>query len=102
MSAATGAVRLHRVLRAPADRVYKAFVDGDARIGDDRASLREWLARSAWPALDELRGRDAAAVAARLRPLIAPQTTSTMMAPTTAPISPAPCPGAYQPRDWPR
>ena len=30
MSATTGTVRLHRVLRAPADRVYKAFVDGDA------------------------------------------------------------------------
>ena len=30
MSAATGTVRLHRVLRAPADRVYKAFVDADA------------------------------------------------------------------------
>ena len=30
MSAATGTVRLHRVLRAPAERVYKAFVDGDA------------------------------------------------------------------------
>ena len=30
MSAATGTVRLHRVLRAPAARVYKAFVDGDA------------------------------------------------------------------------
>ena len=31
MSAAPGTVRLHRVLRAPPDRVYKAFVDGDAR-----------------------------------------------------------------------
>lgn len=30
MSAAPGTVRLHRVLRAPAERVYKAFVDGDA------------------------------------------------------------------------
>ncbi|BBO36127.1 SRPBCC family protein [Lacipirellula parvula] len=30
MSSATGTVRLHRVLRAPANRVYKAFVDGDA------------------------------------------------------------------------
>ena len=30
MSAAPGTVRLHRVLRAPADRLYKAFVDGDA------------------------------------------------------------------------
>jgi uncharacterized protein YndB with AHSA1/START domain len=35
MSAAPGTVRLHRVLRAPADRVYKAFVDGDA--------LARWL-----------------------------------------------------------
>lgn len=35
MSAATGAVRLHRVLRAPAERVFKAFVDGDA--------LARWL-----------------------------------------------------------
>lgn len=26
----TGTVRLHRVLRAPAARVYKAFLDGDA------------------------------------------------------------------------
>ena len=30
MSAPTGAVRLHRVLRAPAERVYKAFLDADA------------------------------------------------------------------------
>lgn len=30
MSATTGTVRLHRVLRAPAERVYKAFIDGDA------------------------------------------------------------------------
>ncbi len=30
MSATTGTVRLHRVLRAPADRVYKAFIDADA------------------------------------------------------------------------
>ena len=35
MSAAPGTVRLHRVLRAPADRVYKAFVDG--------AALARWL-----------------------------------------------------------
>src|SRR5207253_8374127 len=27
---ATGTVRLHRVLRAPPDRVYKAFIDPDA------------------------------------------------------------------------
>jgi uncharacterized protein YndB with AHSA1/START domain len=26
----TGTVRLHRVLRAPAERVYRAFLDGDA------------------------------------------------------------------------
>jgi uncharacterized protein YndB with AHSA1/START domain len=30
MSATPGTVRLHRVLRAPAERVYKAFIDGDA------------------------------------------------------------------------
>ena len=30
MSASTGTVRLHRVLRAPAERVYKAFIDADA------------------------------------------------------------------------
>lgn len=30
MSAASGTVRLHRVLRAPAERVYKAFIDADA------------------------------------------------------------------------
>lgn len=30
MSATTGTVRLHRVLRAPAERVYKAFLDADA------------------------------------------------------------------------
>lgn len=30
MSATPGAVRLHRVLRAPAERVYKAFIDADA------------------------------------------------------------------------
>jgi uncharacterized protein YndB with AHSA1/START domain len=35
MSASTGAVRLHRVLRAPAERVFQAFVDGDA--------LARWL-----------------------------------------------------------
>jgi uncharacterized protein YndB with AHSA1/START domain len=32
---ATGEVRLHRVLRAPADRVYRAFLDADA--------LAKWL-----------------------------------------------------------
>jgi uncharacterized protein YndB with AHSA1/START domain len=30
MFATTGTVRLHRVLRAPVERVYKAFIDGDA------------------------------------------------------------------------
>ena len=30
MPATPGTVRLHRVLRAPADRVYKAFIDADA------------------------------------------------------------------------
>lgn len=30
MTAATGTVRLHRVLRAPAERVYRAFLDPDA------------------------------------------------------------------------
>ena len=30
MSASTGTVRLHRVLKAPAERVYKAFLDPDA------------------------------------------------------------------------
>ncbi|MHC2068374.1 SRPBCC family protein [Bremerella sp. T1] len=30
MSQASNTVRLHRVLRAPADRVYKAFIDPDA------------------------------------------------------------------------
>jgi uncharacterized protein YndB with AHSA1/START domain len=30
MSTSTGAVRLHRVLKAPADRVYRAFLDADA------------------------------------------------------------------------
>ncbi len=30
MSEETGTVRLHRVLRAPAERVYKAFTDKDA------------------------------------------------------------------------
>jgi len=30
MSNSTGTVRLHRVLRAPAERVYRAFLDGDA------------------------------------------------------------------------
>jgi uncharacterized protein YndB with AHSA1/START domain len=32
MSATTGTVRLHRVLRAPAERVYRAFLDPDAMI----------------------------------------------------------------------
>ena len=31
MSASTGTVKLHRVLRAPAERVYKAFLDPDAK-----------------------------------------------------------------------
>ena len=30
MSATLGTVRLHRVLRAPAERIYKAFIDPDA------------------------------------------------------------------------
>ena len=30
MSSSTGTVRLHRVLRAPAERVYKAFLDPEA------------------------------------------------------------------------
>ncbi|HEY5804253.1 MAG TPA: SRPBCC family protein [Lysobacter sp.] len=30
MTAKTGTVRLHRVLKAPADRVYRAFLDPDA------------------------------------------------------------------------
>jgi uncharacterized protein YndB with AHSA1/START domain len=30
MPSSTHMVRLHRVLRAPADRVYRAFLDGDA------------------------------------------------------------------------
>jgi len=30
MSSPTGTVRLHRVLRAPAERVYRAFLDPDA------------------------------------------------------------------------
>jgi uncharacterized protein YndB with AHSA1/START domain len=30
MSPSTGTVRLHRVLKAPAERVYKAFLDPDA------------------------------------------------------------------------
>src|SRR6478672_978089 len=30
MSASTGTVRLHRVLKAPPERVYKAFLDRDA------------------------------------------------------------------------
>lgn len=32
MSAATGTVRLHRVLRAPAERIYRAFLDPDAMV----------------------------------------------------------------------
>jgi len=32
MSDATRSVRLHRVLRAPADRVYRAFLDPDAMV----------------------------------------------------------------------
>lgn len=32
MSEATRSVRLHRVLRAPADRVYRAFLDPDALV----------------------------------------------------------------------
>ena len=32
MSTATGTVKLHRVLRAPAERVYKAFLDPDAMV----------------------------------------------------------------------
>jgi uncharacterized protein YndB with AHSA1/START domain len=32
MSATTGTVRLHRVLRAPAERVYRAFLDPDAMV----------------------------------------------------------------------
>lgn len=36
------------------------------------------------------------------RPAIMPQTNSTMIEPTTAPISPAPSPARYQPSDWPR
>jgi uncharacterized protein YndB with AHSA1/START domain len=35
MSIETGTVRLHRVLRAPADRVYKAFTD--------KSALERWL-----------------------------------------------------------
>lgn len=35
MSNSTGTVRLHRVLRAPTERVYKAFVDAEA--------LTKWL-----------------------------------------------------------
>ena len=31
-AAATGTVRLHRVLRAPPERVYKAFLDADAMV----------------------------------------------------------------------
>ena len=32
MSNATGTVRLHRVFRAPAERVYRAFLDPDAMV----------------------------------------------------------------------
>mgnify|MGYP002392433031 CR=1 FL=1 len=32
MSAQTGTVRLHRVLKAPAERVYKAFLDPEAMV----------------------------------------------------------------------
>jgi uncharacterized protein YndB with AHSA1/START domain len=32
MSEATGTVRLHRVLKAPAARIYKAFLDPDAMV----------------------------------------------------------------------
>jgi uncharacterized protein YndB with AHSA1/START domain len=32
MATATNTVRLHRVLRAPADRVYRAFLDADAMV----------------------------------------------------------------------
>ena len=35
MSQATGTIRLHRVLRAPPERVYRAFIDPDA--------LAKWL-----------------------------------------------------------
>lgn len=32
MSAQTNTVRLHRVLRAPAERIYRAFLDADAMV----------------------------------------------------------------------
>jgi len=32
MSQSTGTVRLHRVLRAPAERIYRAFLDPDAMV----------------------------------------------------------------------
>src|SRR5882724_9579376 len=32
MSNSTGTVRLHRVLRAPAERLYRAFLDPDAMV----------------------------------------------------------------------
>ncbi len=35
MTEETGTVRLHRVLRAPADRVYKAFID--------KSALERWI-----------------------------------------------------------
>jgi hypothetical protein len=36
------------------------------------------------------------------RAAIIPQIDKTITAPTTAPIKPAPSPGRYQPKDWPR
>lgn len=44
-------------------------LDGDIRVGADSQTLRELLARSAWPAPGELHGHDGHAIAARLRPL---------------------------------
>jgi len=41
-------------------------------------------------------------IAVRRRPAKSPYTKSTMIAPTTAPISPAPSPGRYHPRAWPK
>lgn len=35
MSSETGTVRLHRVLRAPAERIYKAFTD--------KSALERWI-----------------------------------------------------------
>ena len=40
--------------------------------------------------------------ALRCRPANNPYTKSTMIAPTTAPINPAPSPGRYHPSAWPR